>query len=233
MLLNCGVGEDSWESLGLQGDPPVHPKGNQSWIFTGRTDAEAETPILWPPYAKSWLIGKDPDVGKDWGQEEKGKTEDQMVGWHHWLNGHGFGWTLGVGDGLGGPVYCGSWGLKESDTNEWLNWTYIFTWVNTLLKRWNNLPQITNLVTVEKLFSNSMTLDYFYDTAVRTQSCIFFVYVNLHWYRVHTKWNTLCAGTANAFFFSLLIETEMLTIHHHNNLKTIVQIEFGAWNAHL
>ena len=80
MLLNCGVGEDSWESLGLQEIQPVHPKGGQSWVFIGRTDAEAETPILWLPDAKSWLIWKDPDAGKDWGQEEKGTTEDEMVG---------------------------------------------------------------------------------------------------------------------------------------------------------
>ena len=88
MLLNCGVGEDSWESLGLQGDQPVNPKGDQSWVFTGRTDAEAETPILWPPDAKSWLIWKDSDVGKDWRQGEKGTTEDEMVRWHHWLDWH-------------------------------------------------------------------------------------------------------------------------------------------------
>ena len=84
---------------------------------------EAETPILWLPDAKSWLIGKDPDAGKDWGQEEKGTTEDEMVGWHHQHNGHGFGWTLGVGDGQAGLAYCGSWGHKESDTTERLNWT--------------------------------------------------------------------------------------------------------------
>ena len=101
---------------------PVHFKGDQSWVFIGRTDAKAETPILWPPDAKSWLIGKDPDAGKDWGQEEKGTTEDEMVGWHHRLNGHEFGWTLGVGDGQGGLVCCGSWGRKELDTTEQLNW---------------------------------------------------------------------------------------------------------------
>ena len=101
---------------------PVHPKGDQSWIFIGRTDVEAETPILWLPDAKSWLIWKDPDAGKDWGQEEKGMTEDEMVGWHHQLDGHGFGWTQGVGDGLGGLVCCSSWGCKESDTTEQLNW---------------------------------------------------------------------------------------------------------------
>ena len=90
MLLNCGVGEDSWESLGLRGDQPVHPKGNKSWIFIGRTDAEAETPVLWPPAAKNWLIGKDPDAGKDWRQEEKGMAEDKIVGWHHWQDGPEF-----------------------------------------------------------------------------------------------------------------------------------------------
>ena len=89
MLLNCGVGEASWESLELQEIQTVHPKADQSWVFI---DAEAETPILWPPDAKHWLIWKDSDAGKDWGQEEEGMTEDEMVEWHHWLNGHEFGW---------------------------------------------------------------------------------------------------------------------------------------------
>ena len=92
-------------------------------VFIGRTDVEAETPVLWPPDAKSWLIWKDPDAGKDWGQEEKGMTEDVMVGWHHRLDGYGFGWTPGVGDGQGGLACCGSWGCKESDTTDWLTWT--------------------------------------------------------------------------------------------------------------
>ena len=98
-------------------------KGDQSWVFLGRTDVEAETTILWPPDEKCWLIWKDCDAGKDWGQEEKGMTEDETVGWHHWLDGHGFGWTLRVGDGQGGLACCGSWGRKESDTTEQLNWT--------------------------------------------------------------------------------------------------------------
>ena len=102
---------------------PVHPKGNQSWIFIGRTDAEAKTPILWPPDAKSWFSWKDPDAGKDWGQEKKGMTEDEMVGWHHRLNGRGFEWTPGLGDGQGGLACRGSRGYKELDTTEWLNWT--------------------------------------------------------------------------------------------------------------
>jgi len=123
MLLNCGVGEDSWESLGCKEIQPVHPKGDQSWVFIGRTDVEAETPILWPPDAKSRLIWKDSDVGKDWGQKEEGMTEDEMVGWHHRHNGHGFGWIPGVGDGQGGLVCCSSWGCKESDMTEQLNWT--------------------------------------------------------------------------------------------------------------
>ena len=112
-----------WSLLDYKEIQPVHPKGDQSWVFIGRTDVKAETPILWPPHTKSWLIGKDPDAGKDWGLEEKGTTEDEMVGWHHRLDGHGFGWTPGVGDGQGGPACCGSWDRKESDTTERLNWT--------------------------------------------------------------------------------------------------------------
>ena len=96
----------------------VHPKGNQSWIFIGRTDAEAETPILWPPDVKNWLIWKDPDTGKDWRQEEKGRTEDEIVGWHHRLNGHESEWTPGVGDGQGGLACCRPRGRKESDRTE-------------------------------------------------------------------------------------------------------------------
>ena len=102
---------------------PVHPEGDQPWVFIGRTDAKAETPILWPPPVKSWLIGKYSDTGRDWGQEEKGMTEDEMAEWHHQLDGHGFGWTLVVGDGQGGLACCDSWGRKASDTTERLNWT--------------------------------------------------------------------------------------------------------------
>ena len=101
----------------------LYSKGDQSWVFIGRTDAEAETPILWPPHAKSWLIGKDPDAGRDWGQEEKEATEDEMAGWHYRLDGHEFEYTLGVGDGQGGLACCDSWGRKESDMTEQLNWT--------------------------------------------------------------------------------------------------------------
>ena len=101
---------------------PVHPKGDQSWVFIGRADVEAETRILRPPDAKSWLIWKDLDAGKDWGQE-KGMTEDEMVGWHHQLNGHEFEWTPGAGDGQGGLACCSPWGHKESDATEQLNWT--------------------------------------------------------------------------------------------------------------
>ena len=101
----------------------VHSEGDQPWDFFGKNDAKAETLILWPPHAKSWLIGKDSDAGRDWGQEEKGMTEDEMAGWHHLLDGHEFVWTPGVGDGQGGLACCDSWGHKELDTTEWLNWT--------------------------------------------------------------------------------------------------------------
>ena len=118
---------------------PVHPKGDQSWVFIRRTDAEAETPIVWPPDAKSWLLWKDPDAGKDWGQEEKGMTEAEMAGWYHRLNGHEFEWTPGVGDGQGGLVCFSSWGRRASDMTElncspWggrelerLNWTELMS----------------------------------------------------------------------------------------------------------
>ena len=109
MHLKCGVGEDSWGSLGLQGDP-TSPFWRRSTLdFFGRNDAKAETPVLWPPHAKSWLNGKDSDAGRDWGQEEKGMTEDEMAGWHHWLNGHESEWTPGDGDGQGGLACCISW----------------------------------------------------------------------------------------------------------------------------
>ena len=101
----------------------VHPKGDQSWVFIGRTDAEAETPVLWPPHAKRWLIGKDPDAGRDRRQEEKGTTEDEMAGWHHRLDGREFEWTPGVGDGQGGLACCSSWGHKVLDMTERLNGT--------------------------------------------------------------------------------------------------------------
>ena len=100
--------------LDCKENQPVHPKGDQSWVFIGRTDVEAETPIFWPPDAsEELLIGKDPDAGKDSGQEEKGTTEEEMVGWHHRLNGHEFGWTLGVGDGQGGLACCSPWGWSQ------------------------------------------------------------------------------------------------------------------------
>ena len=102
---------------------PVHPKGDQPWVFFGRNDTKAETPVLWPPHVKSWLIGKDSVFGRGWGQEEIGTTEDEMAGWHHWLNGHEFEWTPGVGDGQGGLVCCSSCGCKELDTTELVNWT--------------------------------------------------------------------------------------------------------------
>jgi len=102
---------------------PVHPKGDQSWVFIERTDAESETPILWPPHEKYWLISKDSDAGRDWGQEEKGTTEDQMAGWHYRLDAHEFEWTPGVGDGRGGLACCDSSGCKELEMTEQLNWT--------------------------------------------------------------------------------------------------------------
>ena len=133
MLLNCGVGEDSWESLGLQGDPTSPFWRRSAQDFFERNDAKADTPVLWLPHAKSWLIGKDSDAGRDWGQEEKGMTEDEMAGWHHRLDGRESEWTPGDGDGQGGLACCDSGGGKESDTTGWLNWTELsHVWLFTL-----------------------------------------------------------------------------------------------------
>ena len=114
-------------SLDCKEIQPVHSKGDQSWVFIGRTDTEAETPILWPPDAKSWLIGKDSDAGRDWGREEKGTTEDEMAGWHHQLDGREFEWTLGDGDGQGGLACC-IHGVAESDATKRPNWTEVKCW---------------------------------------------------------------------------------------------------------
>ena len=116
---------------------PVHSEGDQPWVFFGRNDAKAETPGLWPPHAKSWLIGKDSDAGRDWGQEEKGMTEVEMAGWHHRLDGHEFGWIPGAGDVQGGLACCDSWGRKESDTTERLDWTELRRTKNYLMPETN------------------------------------------------------------------------------------------------
>ena len=118
-FLNCGVGEDSWGSLGLWGDQTSNLNGNQSWIFIGRTDTEAS--ILWPPDTKNWLTGKDPDAGKDWRKEEKGTTQDEMIGWYHRLDGHEFEQALGVGDRQGSLAWCSPWSQKQLDMTEWLS----------------------------------------------------------------------------------------------------------------
>ena len=115
----------------------VNPKGNQPWIFIGRTDVEAETQIFWPPDPKSQLTGKDHDASKDWGQVEKRVTEDEMVGWHHWFNGHEFEQALGIGDGQGGLACCSPWGHKELDSPEQLNWGVWLNWGVLEGKNWN------------------------------------------------------------------------------------------------
>ena len=141
----------------------VNPKGNQSWIFTGRTDAEAEALVLWLPDMKSWLTGKDPDAGKDWGREEKGATEEEMVGWHHWLNGHEFEQTLGDSDGQGSLACCSPCGVKESDTTEQLNWTGLYQLHQApqgyaLSLSWGRLKCTQPLVQLEQREPISITL---------------------------------------------------------------------------
>ena len=133
---------------------PVHPKGDQSWVFTGRTDVEAETPILWPPDVKSWLIGEDPEAGKDWGQEKKGTTEDLMVGWHHWLNGHEFGWLRELV--LDREAWCSVvQGVTKSRT-QLSNWTELMLAFSLPLHLWVciNLSQSP----IEVLLDKAITL---------------------------------------------------------------------------
>ena len=144
VLLNCGVGKTLESPLDFREIQPVHSKGYHSWVFFGRTDAKAETPVLWPPHVKSWLIGKDPDAGRDWGQEEKGTTEDEMAGWHHWLNGRESEWTPGVGDGQGGLACCSSWGRKEWATTVRLNWTELnwCVWMQLTFVHWFHISPL-------------------------------------------------------------------------------------------
>ena len=132
---------------------PVHSTGDQLWDFFGGNDAKAETPVLWPPHAKGWLIGKYCDAGRDWGQEKKGITEDEMAGWHHRLDGRGFGWNSGVGDGQGGLTCCSSWGRKESDMTERLNWTELSS------LRWS--PMISTLKKYRLVIRTSESSPYY------------------------------------------------------------------------
>ena len=139
MLLNCVVGEDSWESLDCKEIQPVHSEGDQPWDFFGRNDAKAEAPVLWPPHVQSWLIGKDSDARRDRGQEEKAMPEDEMAGWHHGLDGHrlvSLAELPGDGDGQGGVACCNSWGRKQSDTTEQLNWTELMQGTSNIRIVW-------------------------------------------------------------------------------------------------
>ena len=134
----------------------VHSEGDRSWVFFGRNDAKAEAPVLWPPHAKSWLIGKHHDAGRDWEQEEKGTTEDEMAGWHHRLDGHEFVWTPGVGDGQGGLACCNAWGHKKSDMTEWLDWTELSQEVTSQQKP--NQPSLILNFQPSKLWKNKFLL---------------------------------------------------------------------------
>ena len=154
-------------ALDCKGIKPVHPKGNQPWIFTGRTDAEAEATILWPPDAKNWLIWKDPNAGKDWRQEEKGMTEDEMAGWHHRLDGHEFERALGVGDGQGGLACCSPWGRRVGHD-----------WVSKL-----------NLCSVAEQ-STTCTLLYFVQHPNRGKAAIWWRTSRLRYIRTHVGWHS-------------------------------------------
>ena len=220
MLLNCGVGEDSWNPLEIKEIQPVHPKGNQSWTFIGRTDAKAEAPILWPPDVKSWLIWKDPDAGKDWGQEEKGMTEDEMAGWHYQLDGHEFEQTTGVGEKQGSLVCCSPWGCKESDTTKQLNWTELNPLGKTLMlgkikgSRKRGLQRMRWLDGISGSMDMSLSK---LQKMVRIGKSGMLRSMRLQ--RVRHKWVT---DNNNNEFFTFYSETDIahLRIWHIDNLKT-------------
>ena len=180
---------------------PVHSKWDQPCVFFGRNDAKAETPVLWPPHAKSWLIGKDSDAGRDWRQEEKGTTEDEIAGWHHWLNGCEVEWTPGVGDGQGGLAYCDSWGRKESDTTERLNWTEL----NQIcrLKFYNPLTSSRYFSAKRKksiVFRDRYTR---FINPVLPPCIISFPYKIPGWITVRIKWVNICNTSATTNVSSL------------------------------
>ena len=136
---------------------PVHPKGSQSWVLVGRTDAQSETPILWSLDVKNWLIGRDPDAGKDWRQEEKGMTEDEMAGWHHQLDGYGFEQAPRFGDGQGSLVCCSPWVCKELDMTERLNWTELMLYVvRIFILAFLVAQMVKNLPTVQETWVQSL-----------------------------------------------------------------------------
>ena len=155
---------------------PVHSEGDQPWDFFGGNDAEAETLVLWPPHAKSWLIGKDPDAGRDWGQEEKGTTEDEMAGWHHWLDGRESEWTAGGGDGQGSLACWDSWGCKESNMTERLNWSEGF-----LIKWWGCYYLVADWINI-----NDASISRFSRECLEINEKVMDKY---YWQASHRMWN--------------------------------------------
>ena len=179
MLLNCGVGEDSWESLGLPGDP-TSPFWRRSALgFLWKEWGSSWNSSTLPPYAKSWFFGKDPDAGRDWGREDKGTTEDEMAGWHHWLDGHESEWTPRVGDGQGGPACCDLRGRKESDTTEQLIWSDAMDGPSPPLRNVSKVTVLPNKILISNLLSFTLpTLSFFAE-----YSTLFFIQKieNIEW----------------------------------------------------
>ena len=165
---------------------PVHSEGDQSWVFYGRNDAKAETPVLWPPHVKSWLIGKDSDAGRDWRQEEKGMTEDEMAGWHPWLDGRESKWTPGVGDGQGGLECCSSWGqTRLSDWNE-------LNWMTLLQKSLSNSIALNRIFIITAFVSKDTSICLLFKVFCFQQSLFYFTNIQIFETFIAKSFSTLC-----------------------------------------
>ena len=195
---------------------PVSPKGNQSWIFIGRTDAEAETPILWPPDGKNWLTGKDPDAGEDWRQEEKGTTEDEMVGWHHRLSGHEF-WD---DEGQRSLVCCSSWGCKELDTTEQLNWTELL---------WDTMNAVQSILTKTRVSvaqEKEGRLRGRGEEATTFRTLLLFIHRSSH--QMHIYICKCIWGSYNADFSCYFFHFKLSLLDHHLKIGFGVKVPGGS-----
>ena len=209
--------ESSLESpLDCKEIKPVNPKGNHHWIFIGRTDAEAL--MLWPPDAKSQLIGKDPDSGKDWKQEEQGMTEDEIVGWHHQLNGHEFDQILRNSERQRSLVCCSPWGCKDSDKTEWLSWTEFLNLYTTWIEKWVLLIMITIVIIIRYWLSVILSImkNYLFNCSTAICVCILPFWLIIMW---NLRCNTYFPWILTRTYHFLILKHAFSMTQHSFNLE--------------